>query len=252
MSIYIFSKGDKLQMISSTVRHPSTEKAQSEATQCNKKMLKCMRFSLSMEDTELGALQEPEHPQPEQKEKDMEDNCFVDDDVLRSLANMSLNLMVDQDFDADNPFCNGDWQLNEGKIVAETQNNLFLKTLKGCNYVASKQNEICLEKTMSVTKICLLCSNIVLHFLCNQSSCSTSTANQLFLCLFQAYDRTNIHISADDPEKSSLIFYMAQKCDGLRYFESALHRGWFIHTVNDVVVKMKRGNNTSSSCFVLE
>ncbi len=73
-----------------------------------------------------------------------------------------------------------------------------------------------------------------------------------FSCLFQMYDRKKMCISADDPEKACLIFYMSQKCDGLRYFESALHRGWFIHTVNDDVVKMKRGNTTSSSCFVLE
>ncbi len=66
------------------------------------------------------------------------------------------------------------------------------------------------------------------------------------------YDRKKMGIPADDPEKACLIFYMSQKGDGLRYFESALHRGWFIHTVNDDVVKMKRGNTTSSSCFVLE
>lgn len=84
------------------------------------------------------------------------------------------------------------------------------------------------------------------------SSCSTLTANQLFTCLFQVYDRKNIDISADDPEKLSLIFYMSLKYDGLRDFESALHRGWFIHTVNDDVVKMKRGNETSSSRFILE
>lgn len=78
-----------------------------------------MRFSLSIEDTELRALQEPSNPQPELKEKDNEDDCFIDDDVFHSLANMSLNLMVDQDSDADNPFCNCDWQPDENKILAE-------------------------------------------------------------------------------------------------------------------------------------
>ncbi len=79
-----------------------------------------MRFSMSMEDTELGALQEPSNPQPEQNEKDIEDDCFIDDDVLHSLANMSLNLMVDEDSDADNPLCDCDRQLDESKIMAKT------------------------------------------------------------------------------------------------------------------------------------
>uniref|UniRef100_A0A8C1QC76 Si:ch73-226l13.2 n=2 Tax=Cyprinus carpio TaxID=7962 RepID=A0A8C1QC76_CYPCA len=282
MSTFIFIKGDKLQMISSTVNHPSTEKTeecQSEAPQCNKKMFQFMRFSLSMEDTELGALQEPSHLQPEQKEKDIEDDCIIDDDVFHSVANMSLTLMADQDSDADNPICNSDWLLNEILVVIfcclisvsaqiwnviKEQSNL--KTVEGNNYVASKQNKICLEKTMSAKITIFQCiflgtvpsnkSSVVLNFTGTDkflwSSCSTLTANQLFTCLFQVYDRKNIDISADDPEKLSLIFYMSLKYDGLRDFESALHRGWFIHTVNDDVVKMKRGNETSSSRFILE
>uniref|UniRef100_A0A671NTU8 Si:ch73-226l13.2 n=1 Tax=Sinocyclocheilus anshuiensis TaxID=1608454 RepID=A0A671NTU8_9TELE len=224
--------------------------------------------------TEMVGLQKPSHPQPEWEEKDIEDDCFADDNLLHSLANMSLNLFVDQVSDADNPFCNCDWQLKESVIMSEkadiSYSNLFLKTLKGCKYVASRQNEICLESTMSAKltifhgtfrgmvtndsesgvpivyeNVSILCSNTA------GSSCSTST-NQLLSCLFQMYDRKKIHISADDPEKSSLIFYMSQKRDGLRYFESALHRGWFIHTINDNDVKMQRGNNASSSCFVFE
>uniref|UniRef100_A0A671T818 Interleukin-1 beta n=1 Tax=Sinocyclocheilus anshuiensis TaxID=1608454 RepID=A0A671T818_9TELE len=249
-----------------------------------------------MEDTELGALQEPSHPQPEQKEKDIEDNCFVDDDVLRSLANMSLNLMVDQDSDADNPFCNGDWQLNESQIVAETADIAYSKN--DLFFTVFIHFEVCnVEISISFIrkwKFCYLFSVIfhkfhffpppakltIFHgtFLGMVTSDRESgvpvvlnfTGTDNFLCCTgqgedkiltiksciaehcSAYDRKNIHISADDPEKSSLIFYMSQKWDGLRYFESALHRGWFIHTVNDDVVKMKRGNNTSSSCFVLE
>jgi len=38
---------------------------------------------------------------------------------------------------------------------------------------------------------------------------------------------------------------------GHRHFESALHRGWFIHTVDSGVVKMKRGALTSNNCFDL-
>ncbi|KAF4107394.1 uncharacterized protein si:ch73-226l13.2 [Onychostoma macrolepis] len=271
-------------MAAETVRHPSTEKTeecQSETTRCKKKMLKFMRFSLSMEDTELGALQEPSNPHPEWKEEDIEDDCFIDDDVLHSLANMSLNLMVDQDSDADNPFCSCDWQHDESKIMPENakiayisaqiwkamkeQNNLFLKTLNGCKYVASKQNEICLENTMSA-KITIFHGTflgmvtgdkepgvpVVLNFTDTDNFlCCTSQGEETILTV-KTYDRKKIRISANDPEKLSLIFYMSQKCDGLRYFESVLHRGWFIHTVNDDVVKMKRGNNTSSSCFVLE
>lgn len=90
-----------------------------------------MRFSLSMEDTELGALQEPSHLQPEQKEKDIEDDCIIDDDVFHSVANMSLTLMADQDSDADNPICNSDWLLNESKIVPHTADIAY-----GKNYLS--------------------------------------------------------------------------------------------------------------------
>ncbi len=79
-----------------------------------------MRFSLSIEDTELRAVQEPSNPQPEQEVKENEDDCFIDDDVLCSLANMSLNLVVDKDSDDDNPFCNCDWQPDESNIIADT------------------------------------------------------------------------------------------------------------------------------------
>uniref|UniRef100_A0A8C1H6S5 Interleukin-1 beta n=2 Tax=Cyprinus carpio TaxID=7962 RepID=A0A8C1H6S5_CYPCA len=284
MSTFIFIKGDKLQMISIhlilsfTSLTEKTEECQSEAPQCNKKMFQFMRFSLSMEDTELGALQEPSHLQPEQKEKDIEDDCIIDDDVFHSVANMSLTLMADQDSDADNPICNSDWLLNEKNevlvvifcclisvsaqiwnVIKEQSN---LKTVEGNNYVASKQNKICLEKTMSAKITIFQCiflgtvpsnkSSVVLNFTgTDKFLCCTSRGEEKILTI-KVYDRKNIDISADDPEKLSLIFYMSLKYDGLRDFESALHRGWFIHTVNDDVVKMKRGNETSSSRFILE
>ncbi|XP_018970534.2 uncharacterized protein si:ch73-226l13.2 [Cyprinus carpio] len=269
----------EINMAAETVNHPSTEKTeecQSEAPQCNKKMFQFMRFSLSMEDTELGALQEPSHLQPEQKEKDIEDDCIIDDDVFHSVANMSLTLMADQDSDADNPICNSDWLLNESKIVPHTADIAYvsaqiwnvikeqsnLKTVEGNNYVASKQNKICLEKTMSAKITIFQCiflgtvpsnkSSVVLNFTgTDKFLCCTSRGEEKILTI-KVYDRKNIDISADDPEKLSLIFYMSLKYDGLRDFESALHRGWFIHTVNDDVVKMKRGNETSSSRFILE
>uniref|UniRef100_A0A673LFI7 Interleukin-1 n=1 Tax=Sinocyclocheilus rhinocerous TaxID=307959 RepID=A0A673LFI7_9TELE len=243
---------------------------------CNKK-LKFIRFSLSIEDTEMGGLQEPSHPQPEWEEKDIEDDCFADDNLLHSLANMSLNLVVDQVSDADNPFCNCDWQLKESVIMSEKadisyskklikeQNSLFLKTLKGCKYVASRQNEICLESTMSA-KITIfhgtfrgMVTNdsesgvpIVLNFTGTDNFLSCTTRGEEKILTVKVSFQSSLYENINDPEKSSLIFYMSQKRDGLRYFESALHRGWFIHTINDNDVKMQRGNNASSSCFVFE
>ncbi|XP_059393848.1 uncharacterized protein si:ch73-226l13.2 [Carassius carassius] len=262
-------------MEAETVHHPSTEKTEegrSEATKCNKKMLK---FSLSIDDTELVALQELSHPQPEQNEKDTADDCFIDDNVLHCLANMSLNVMVDEDSDADNPLCNWDWQPNESQVMPKTtdiayissqifrtikeQNDLFLKSFKGHNYVASKQNKICLEKTMSAkitisyfyTRHIKSGYPVVLNFTGTDNFlCCTSQGEEKILTV-KTYDKNHLESSPEDPEKASLIFYMSQKPDGQRNFESMLHSGWFIHTTNDDVVKMKRGK-TSTSCFVLE
>lgn len=81
--------------------------------------MKFIRFSLSIEDTEIGGHQEPSDAQAEGEEKDIEDDCFGDDDLVHSLANMSLNLVIDQDSDADNPFCNCDRQFKESVIKSE-------------------------------------------------------------------------------------------------------------------------------------
>lgn len=75
--------------------------------------------------------------------------------------------------------------------------------------------------------------------------------NLLMHCLFQRYDKTKLHTPGDDQEKLAHVFYMSQTPDGHRHFESALHRGWFIHTVGGNAVKMQRGKLTSSDCFVL-
>uniref|UniRef100_A0A8C2JVK8 Interleukin-1 n=1 Tax=Cyprinus carpio TaxID=7962 RepID=A0A8C2JVK8_CYPCA len=271
----------ELNMAAENVHHPSTEETEeceSEDTRCNKK-LKFIRFSLSIEDTEIGGHQEPSDAQAEGEEKDIEDDCFGDDDLLHSLANMSLNLVIDQDSDADNTFCNCDRQFKESVIKSEKadisyisaqiwkvikeQKSLFLKTREGCKYVASRQNEICLESTMSA-KITIfqgtfrgMVTNdsesgvpIVLNFTGTDNFLSCTSKGEEKILTVKTYDRKKI--SADDPEKSSLIFYMSQKRDGLRYFESALYRGWFIHTINDIGVKMQRGNNAPSSCFVIE
>uniref|UniRef100_A0A672MBB5 Interleukin-1 n=1 Tax=Sinocyclocheilus grahami TaxID=75366 RepID=A0A672MBB5_SINGR len=269
----------------STLLFCTNKECESEDTRCNKK-LKFIKLSISIEDTEMGGLQKPSHPQPDWEEKDIEDDCFADDNLLHSLANMSLNLVVDQVSDADNSFCNCDWQLKESVITSEKadisyisaqiwkvikeQNSLFLKTLKGCKYVASRQNEICLESTMSAKMTVFhgtfrgMVTNdsesgvpIVLNFTGTDNflSCTSRGEEKILTYIVLKYSRVflkKIHISTDDPEKLSLIFFMSQKRDGLRYFESALHRGWFIHTINDNDVKMQRGNNASSSCFVFE
>ncbi|XP_073681585.1 uncharacterized protein [Garra rufa] len=263
------------------VCHPDTEKTeehQSEDIQCKRKKLELMRFSLSMEDTEIGGPQEPSHPQPEGEENDIEDDCLFDDDLLHSLANMSLNLFDDQDSDAGNPFCNCDWQLNESVITPEKadityistqiwkvikEQEKFLKALEGSKYVAPKQNELCLENTKSAkitilhgTFLGMVTNNsekgvpVVLNFTGTDNFLSCTIQGEKKILTVKVYDREKI--SANDPEKASLIFYMSQKCDGLRYFESVLHRGWYIHTVNDNIVEMSRGNSSSSSCFVLE
>lgn len=117
-------------LLPQNVHHPDTgktEKHQSEDTQCKKKKLKFLRFSLSMEDTEMGGLQEPSHPQPGKEEKDIEADCLFDDDLLHSLANMSLNLFDDQDFDADSPSCNSDWQLIESVVTPENAEITYSK-----------------------------------------------------------------------------------------------------------------------------
>ncbi|XP_052425843.1 uncharacterized protein si:ch73-226l13.2 [Carassius gibelio] len=265
----------EINMEAETVHHLSTEKTEegrSEATKCNKKMLK---FSLSIDDSELVALQKLSHPQPEQNEKDTEDDCFIDDNVLHWPANMSLNVIVDEDSDADNPLCNWEWQPNESQVMPKTtdiayissqifraievQKDLFLKSFKGHNYVASKHNKICLEKTMSAKITISHIENsdikpdyaVALNFTGTDNFlCCTSQGEEKILTV-KTNDTHNLKSSAKDPEKASFIFYMSENPNGQRNFESMLHRGWFIHTINDDVVKMKRGQ-TSTSCFVLE
>ncbi|XP_043107604.1 uncharacterized protein LOC122353802 [Puntigrus tetrazona] len=270
-SSHIVYISTEINMEVQTVCHMNTEKTeecQPETSSSNKKMLKFMRFSLSIEDTEP---EESSNPKPEKDTEDEVDHSF------HSRTTMCLNL-IDQECDADNLSCKCDLISNDSKITAETaniayiseqiwkvikeQNNLFLKTPEGCKYVASKQNEICLENTMSAkitifhgTFLGMVPSDknlgvpVMLKFTdTNKFLCCTSQGDEMILSI-KVYDVQKIHLP--DPEKS-LIFFMSQKCDGLRYFESALHRGWFIHTINDNVVKMKRDNETSSSCFVLE
>ncbi|XP_050978489.1 uncharacterized protein si:ch73-226l13.2 [Labeo rohita] len=270
-------------MAAENVHHPDTgktEKHQSEDTQCKKKKLKFLRFSLSMEDTEMGGLQEPSHPQPGKEEKDIEADCLFDDDLLHSLANMSLNLFDDQDFDADSPSCNSDWQLIESVVTPENaeityisariceaieeQRNWFLKAFKHRKYVAPKRNALCLESTKSakITISNVICNGkvtndgqsgtpVVLNFTGTDNFLSCDIKEEKKILTVKTYDRTKI-MACEDDEKSSLIFYMVQKYDGLRYFESVRYRGWYIHTINENAVKMEEGNSSASCSFVLE
>lgn len=68
---------------------------------------------LSEEDLEKGGRQES-------IDEDIEDDCFDDDDqLLVSLANMSFNLVADQDPDTDEPSCSCDHQFNDVVVTAE-------------------------------------------------------------------------------------------------------------------------------------
>lgn len=90
-----------------------------------------VRFSLSIiseGDLEMEGHQELPHPQPELEDKDIEDSCFYDDDqMLVSLANMSFNLVVDQDPDTAKPLCSSDCQFNEIVVMSEQADLAFSK-----------------------------------------------------------------------------------------------------------------------------
>ncbi|XP_026077838.1 uncharacterized protein LOC113055641 [Carassius auratus] len=259
----------ELNMAEENVYHPSTEETEEcefKDTRCNKKR-KFIKFSLSIDYTEMGGDQEPSHPQPKIEEKDIESDGFNDVDLDHALANMSLNLVVDQDSDADNPFCNSDSQFKESVIVSEKadisyitaqickvikeQETLFLKSWEGGMYVASRRNEICLESTMSAKITIYRCNltgsvtdgkgvPIVLNFTGTDNflTCDSQDGENIYLKV-KVYDRKKIY--NHDPEILSLIFYMSQDSDGLRYFESALYGGWFMHTINYKAVKMGKG-----------
>ncbi|XP_067288319.1 uncharacterized protein si:ch73-226l13.2 [Pseudorasbora parva] len=249
-----------------------TEGSESEGTCVMKKKMK-LRFSLTMlsnEDVEMG--EQLSHPQTGSIDEDLEDDCFDDDDdqLLVSLANMSFNLVVQ---DTDQHIWSSDYQLNEvvvmpeqadighctqiGRLIKE-HNNLFIKSK--CKYIASEHNQIQLADTMSAKITIFQCMPtkdtqsgvpVVLNFTGTDNFfCCTNEEDEKTLKITR-YDKKKLHISGDDLEKSALLFYMSQTPDGLRHFESALHRGWFIHTVGDDAVKMQRGKLTSSDCFVL-
>ncbi|XP_051768112.1 uncharacterized protein LOC127522325 [Ctenopharyngodon idella] len=245
---------------------------------CGTKKIK-VRFSLSFiseDDLEMEGHQELPNSQPELKDEDIEDDCFYDDnEMLVSLANMSFNLVVDQDHNTDEPLYSCDHQFNEivvmpeqadfafisavGRMIKE-HDNLFLKSHQKCKYITSERNQIHLADTMSAKITIFQCMAtkdtepgvpVVLNFTdTDKFFCCTNEGGQMNLKVTR-YDKTKLHTSGDDEEKLAHVFYMSRTPDGLRHFESALHRGWFIHTVGGNAVKMQRGKLTSSNSFVL-
>ncbi|XP_039529761.1 uncharacterized protein si:ch73-226l13.2 [Pimephales promelas] len=269
-------------MAAEIVHHPSpgkTEERESEDT-CGMKRKVKLRFSLTMlseEDLETGGHRELSHPQTKSiDEVDIEDDCFDDDDqLLVSLATMSFNLV--DDHDTDEPFYSCDHQFNEvvvtpeqadlgvisaqiGKLNKEKK-NLFLKSKSVQKYVASGQyNQICLEDTMSAkitifrympTKDTEWHVPVVLNFTGTENFFCCTIEGEEKILKITWYDKSKLIIPGDDPEKKAFVFYMSITPSGHRHFESALHRGWFIHTVDSGVVKMKRGALTSNNCFDL-
>ncbi|XP_056107325.1 uncharacterized protein si:ch73-226l13.2 [Rhinichthys klamathensis goyatoka] len=272
-------------MAAEIVHHPSpgkTEERESEDA-CGMKRKVKLRFSLTMlseEDLETGGHQDLSHPQTKSIDEDIEDDCFDDvDQLLVSLATMSFNLVDDQGPDTDKPFYSCDHQFNEVVVTPEQadlgiistqigklnkdkeQKNLFLKSKSVQKYIASGQyNQICLEDTMSAkitifrfmpTKDTQSGVPVVLNFTGTENFfCCTNEGEEKILKITW-YDKSKLNIPGDDPKKTALVFYMSITPSGHRHFESVLHRGWFIHTVDSGAVKMIRGALTSSTCFDL-
>ncbi|XP_077059777.1 uncharacterized protein LOC143711740 [Siphateles boraxobius] len=267
-------------MAAEIVHHPSpgkTEERESEDTSGMKRKMK-LRFSLTMlSEDDLGKGGHQEHPRTESIDEDIEDDCFDDDDqLLVSLANMSFNL-DDQGAKTDEPFCSCDHQFNEVVVTPEQANlsiistqigklnkeqkDLFLKSKSFKKYIASGQyNQICLVDTMSAkitifrfkpTKDTESLVPVVLNFTGTDNFfCCTNEGEEKMLKITR-YDKTKLHIGEEDQEKTALVFYMTITPLGHRQFESALHRGWYIHTVESGAVKMQRDRLLSSNCFDL-
>ncbi|XP_051768115.1 uncharacterized protein LOC127522327 [Ctenopharyngodon idella] len=216
-----------------------TEEHESEDT-CGMKRKMIVRFTLTMlseENVELDGHQELSHPQPE-----LED--------IEDIFNETVVMPVQADF----AFISA-----VGRMIKE-HDNLFLKSHQKCKYITSERNQIHLADTMSAKITIFQCMAtkdtepgvpVVLNFTDTDNFfCCTNEGGEINLKVTR-YDKTKLHISGDDQEKLAHVFYMSRTPDGLRHFESALHRGWFIHTVEGNAVKMQRGKLTSSICFVL-
>ncbi|ROI16213.1 hypothetical protein DPX16_12331 [Anabarilius grahami] len=216
----------------------TTEERESEDT-CVMKRKMIVRFSLTMlieEDFEMDGHQELSHPQPE----------LEDEDICNEIA-----VMPEQ---ADLAFISA-----IGRLIKE-HDNLYLKSKQKCMYITSEENQICLEDTMSAKITIFQCMAttdtksgvpVVLNFTGTDNFfCCTDEGGEIILKVTR-YDKRKLNNPGDDQEKLAHVFYMSREPGGLLHFESAHHRGWFIHTVDGNAVKMQRGKLTSSNCFVL-
>ncbi|XP_056324389.1 uncharacterized protein si:ch73-226l13.2 [Danio aesculapii] len=230
-----------------------TEECESEDTCATKREMK-IRFSLSLlsEDV-LDTASLPEDYE------DAHNDCFLDEDSsLVALANMTLSVVDDQDPDADDPFCSCDQPFNEIVITPDQadyayisleikrlikdKSNMYLKSKKERKFVSSGgTNDIYLEDTMSakitishvmVAEDLKKAKAVVLNFTDTENFfCCINNGEETTLTITR-YKQEKLRNSTADPIKPSLVFYMSQTPDGFYHFESALHRGWFLHTVN--------------------
>ncbi|TRY62270.1 hypothetical protein DNTS_025828, partial [Danionella cerebrum] len=200
-----------------------------------------MRFSLS-----LLSEEDLETDSNTQENKDIGGGeCVVDGDpMIVAMADMSFHIFDDQ------PSSPDDQHLNEIFIIPEEadvdvsvqitkltkeKNNLFMarqKSKQKCFVTSGGPSQIYLEDTMS-TKI------TIFYVMVMEGPEKGKPVT---------YNKTELCNSKSDPVKSSLVFYMSQSMDGVYHFESALHRGWFIHTV-DSEVRMHNGGLKLESRF---
>ncbi|NP_001269007.1 uncharacterized protein isoform X1 [Danio rerio] len=245
------------------------EECKSEDTCATKREMK-IRFSLSVisEDVlDTASL-------PDDYEEEHND-CFLDDSSLVALANMTLSVVDDQDPDADDPFCSCDQSFNEMVITPDQadyacisleikrlikeKRNMYLKSKEECKFVSpGGTNDIFLEDTMSA-KITIFhvmvaedlnkAKAVVLNFTDTENFfCCINNGEETKLTI-KRYKQEQLRNSTSDPVKPSLVFYMSQTPDGFYHFESALHRGWFLHTVNCNVKMQKCDRKTTGNQF---
>ncbi|KAA0707617.1 hypothetical protein E1301_Tti014754 [Triplophysa tibetana] len=246
-----------------TIHHPrkeNTKECSSEEIRAYKKEPTVMDFSLTMvREEDLHPEGHREEPEPDWEEYIKDNNLF-----FVSMTETSLTLVIARGCDPESPCHNcgrTDCQFNEvvvvperaeivfnGKLIMNKINereNLFLKSLLLNKYVTPWREQLSLGDTMSAKitiyyyKMNILDRNsgspVVLNFTGTNNffCCTTKEGDNKKMLRVVCHDRSDLkNICADDPEKWSLVFYMSAAGDNNRRFESALHRGWFIHIQN--------------------
>ncbi|XP_051957785.1 uncharacterized protein LOC127626207 isoform X1 [Xyrauchen texanus] len=274
-----------------TIHHPCKVQTEctSEEIRVYKKEPTVISFSLMMvkeEDLGTGGHQETPHPEEELEDTDIKDDCFSDEEfLLVSFGDTSFSMVVSRGSDADNPCHNcgeTDCQFNEVVVMPETaeiafnrsrivrmmkeRSNLFLKSYIKGKYVTPSREQIFLKDTMSAPitiyyyMVNILDSNagvpVVLNFTGTNNFFRCTTEQDKKTLKVESYTKSELkNICADDPEKWSFVFYMTSEKDSLRRFESALHRGWFIHIQNvcdsNEVDMDERENDKSNMFFII-